>query len=320
VADATAPLLITGETGVGKERLARAIHAEISRSERPFVAVNCAALPEQLLESELFGQEKGSFTGADARRTGRFEQAAGGTIFLDEIGEMPTHLQVKLLNVLQRGEVQRIGAAAPLRVDARVMAATNRDVTSEVEAGTFREDLYYRLNVVPLEIPALRERREDIPDLVGSLIQALHQDSPDSAVEGIAEDALEALMAYAWPGNVRELINVIERGMLLARGPRIELADLPEQIAGRAAAALPGSSGSAASAAPAPELPPGWRDLGSKKVRQWAIDRVERAYLTAVLTETSGVVAETARRAGISPRALYDRMRRHELDKDDFKH
>jgi transcriptional regulator with PAS, ATPase and Fis domain len=227
VADATAPLFITGETGVGKERLARAIHAESSRSERPFVAVNCAALPEQLLESELFGHEKGSFTGADARRPGRFEQAAGGTIFLDEIGEMPTHLQVKLLNVLQRGEVQRIGAAAPLRVDARVMAATNRDVTSEVEAGTFREDLYYRLNVVPLEIPALRERREDIGILVPHFLK-VHTPSGLKPKQ-MTPAALRVLEGYEWPGNIRELENEVKR-LIAVAGDVIHEEDVSDPV------------------------------------------------------------------------------------------
>ena len=323
VADAEAPLLITGETGVGKERLARAIHAE-GGAAGPFVAVNCAALPENLLESELFGHEKGAFTGATTTRKGHFEAARGGTIFLDEIGEMPTHLQVKLLNVLQRKEVQRLGSSKPVRVNARVMAATNRNVLEEVEAGTFREDLYYRLNVVPLEIPALRERREDIPDLVGVMIQALRSETTGARIEGVTPDAMSALMAYDWPGNVRELINVVERGMLLSRGTRITLDSLPEEVRGKPGAGRdPGTVGSDDGSAPAGVaaslLPEGWRDMPIKAVRQWAIDTVERAYLSALLTETRGVIAETAQRAGISPRALYDRMRRLDLDKDDFK-
>ena len=310
VAGSDSSLLITGETGVGKEHLARAIHAESTRGEGPFVAVNCAALPESLIESELFGHERGAFTGAERERAGHFEAASGGTIFLDEIGETPQHVQVKLLNVLQRREVQRLGAEEATSVDVRVMAATNRDVEEEVRAGRFREDLYFRLNVVPIRVPSLRERTEDIPDLIGYLVREFRGSMPDKLAEEVAEDALAALQRYSWPGNVRELINVVEHAMLLTDGRTIELRALPEKL--RAPDDRPAAGDSA-------ELPHDWSELSIKEVRERAVARAERAYLDALLTELDGHVAKTAERAGISPRALYDRMRRHGLDKDDYK-
>ncbi len=226
-------LLFLGETGVGKERLARAIHNGGPRSGGPFVAVNCGALPESLLESELFGHERGAFTGAVRTRRGWFELGHRGTVFLDEIGEMPYHLQVKLLRVLQDRQVQPIGAEKTIPVDVRLMAASNRYLEAEVAAGRFRRDLYYRLSVVTLILPPLRERREDIPVLVDSYGDYL-QPRVGCDVEGITDEAKEALTAYSWPGNVRELINVIERALLLCDGRLITLADLPEAI--RAAA------------------------------------------------------------------------------------
>ncbi|MCB9916569.1 MAG: sigma-54-dependent Fis family transcriptional regulator [Planctomycetes bacterium] len=318
VADSDASLLITGETGVGKEHLARAIHAESSRWEGPFVAVNCAALPDTLLESELFGHEKGAFTGADQARAGKFELAQGGTIFLDEIGETPQHVQVKLLNVLQRREAQRLGAAGPVALDVRVMAATNRDVEEEVRAGRFREDLYYRLNVVQVRVPALRERVEDVPDLVGYLIRRFRRAMDGATATSISAEALAALLRYPWPGNVRELINVVERAMLLTDGERIELEALPPRVVAGGSAAAAAATAQTAQA-PAPELPADWREQTLKEVREAAVARAERAYLDRLLTETCGHVGRTAERAGISPRALYDRLRRHGLDKDDYK-
>ncbi|MFW5856871.1 MAG: sigma-54 interaction domain-containing protein, partial [Planctomycetota bacterium] len=238
VAGSDTALLIAGETGVGKERLARAIHAESPRAAGPFVAVNCGALAESLLESELFGHEEGAFTGATRARRGCFELAHGGTLFLDEIGEMPAHLQVKLLRVLQDHTVQRVGGERPVRVDARIMAASNRDLEAMIAEGTFRRDLYYRLGVVTLLLPPLRDRREDIPELVQSYLGYLRP-RVGRDVTTIRDDALEALVRYDWPGNVRELINVVERAMLLAPGETIRLADLPATVAacadGRAA-------------------------------------------------------------------------------------
>lgn len=326
VSDADASLLITGETGVGKERLALAIHGESRRSAQPFVAVNCGALPEALLESELFGHEKGAFTGADARRVGRFEQAHGGTIFLDEIGEMPAHLQVKLLTVLQRHEIRRVGGTEPIQLDVRVMAATNRNVADDVASGKFREDLYYRLNVISLEIPALRERLEDLPDLVGIMIAHFRESAPHCDVVGIDADALNLLMQHSWPGNVRELVNVIERAMLLADGELITADLLPESLRAdieltpqpplQAARVAP-----AASVLPAGEvaLPPSWLNLSIKALRENAIDWAEAQYLRHLLEVNQGHIGATAKQAGISTRALYERLKRHNLDKNAFK-
>ncbi|MHC5039857.1 MAG: sigma 54-interacting transcriptional regulator, partial [Planctomycetota bacterium] len=226
-------LLILGETGVGKERLARAIHAESPHSQGPFIAVNCGALPESLLESELFGHEEGAFTGATRARRGMFEMAHEGTIFLDEIGEMPLHLQVKLLRVLQEHEIQRIGGERLVQVKVRIMAATNRDLAEAVETKQFRRDLFYRLSVVTLTLPPLRERREDIPDLVVNYID-FFSNTIGQSVEGIEERTLAALVEYDWPGNVRELSNVIERAVLLCTEEKITMRDIPENIQGDA--------------------------------------------------------------------------------------
>lgn len=307
-------LLISGPTGVGKERLARAIHAESPRAGGPFVSVNCGAIPESLLESQLFGHEKGSFTGADRQRKGHFEVASGGIIFLDEIGEMPSHLQVKLLTVLQRHEVVRVGGQTTIPVDVRVMVATNRDLQEEIARGRFRADLFYRLNVVPLEIPALADRPDDIPDLAGRFIAHFREVMPTTRVETISDAAVDALMAYHWPGNVRELINVIERAMVLGRSREITLAELPPSIAQRDPAA-----GAVRSEPGGTDLPGEWRDLSLKAMRDLAVRKAESAYLKALLEETSGHIAETAQRAGVSARALYDRMKRYDLRKEDFK-
>ncbi|MEZ6004526.1 MAG: sigma-54 dependent transcriptional regulator [Planctomycetota bacterium] len=323
VSNADSSLLITGETGVGKERLARAIHAESPRANGPFIAVNCGALPDALLESELFGHEKGAFTGADRSREGLFEQASGGTIFLDEIGEMAPHLQVKLLTVLQRREVRRIGGTETRSLDVRVMAATNRDVREDVASGRFREDLYYRLNVVSLDIPSLRERAEDIPDLVGILIRHFAENPLQEDVESISEEALAALMRYSWPGNFRELINVIERATLLCNGSEISLRHLPAHVR-EARQPLPGAPAAGLTPSPGTEpgscvLPAEWLNLSIRDMREEAIRWAETAYLGAILAENRGHIAKTAKRAGIGTRALYDRMKRYDLRKEDYK-
>jgi DNA-binding NtrC family response regulator len=314
-------LLITGETGVGKEWLARGIHADSPRRDGPFVAVNCGALPETLLESELFGHEEGAFTGATRVRRGLFETAHGGTIFLDEIGEMPLHLQVKLLRVLESREVQRVGAEVPLRLDVRVMAASNRDLEAEVEAGGFRPDLYYRLGVVTLAVPALRERREDIPTLARSYIDHFSHQFPHT-VERIAPEAMAALVEYDWPGNVRELMNVIERAMLLCEGRAITSVDLPDAVGGLASSGPPGGSldeldGDVSALGSA--LPDPWLETPLKDLRDALVASLERAYLSALLERTRGRVGETARRAGIDPRSLYAKMRRLGLRKEDYR-
>ena len=266
VADAECSLLITGETGVGKERVARAVH-ETSQRGGPFVGVNCGAVPEALLESQLFGHERGAFTGADSLHKGYFEQANGGVIFLDEVGEIPLHLQVKLLTVLQRFEVQRLGSEKTIPVDVRVIAATNRDLKKEMREGRFREDLYYRLNVIHLPIPPLRNRVEDIPDLVGGLVHFFRCDLVKTEVESISRAGLEALLAYHWPGNIRELINVIERAMILGDGPDLGVNDLPADIVqtGRGPQVDPGVVGPVP-----PDEPDDWRSLSLKEIREAA--------------------------------------------------
>jgi len=226
VASSSATVLITGETGTGKELVARAVHFAGSRHEKPFVAVNCAALPEHLLESELFGHEKGAFTGADRMRRGRFEAAAGGTLFIDEVGEIPPQLQVKLLRVLQERSFERLGSTTPVMTDARIVAATNRDLEALVREGTFRSDLYYRLNVVSIRIPPLRERREDIAPLVEACIRK-YSEEDGKRVASISKEAMDMLMKYDFPGNVRELENILRQAVVLCRTEMIVTADLP---------------------------------------------------------------------------------------------
>jgi len=316
VAASDTSLLIQGETGVGKEYLGRAIHAEGPRAEGPFIAVNCGALPESLLESELFGHEEGAFTGASRARRGWFEVAHRGTIFLDEIGEMPYHLQVKLLRVLQEREIQRVGSERLVPIDVRVMAATNHDLEAQVEAKQFRQDLYYRLSVVALTVPPLRERREDIPELVDSYV-GYFQTRIGSSVEGISDEALDALCRYSWPGNVRELINVIERAMLLSSESIIALGDLPENIACRSAVDME-------SVVTTPDLaqfgvPESWLDLPWRDVRRFLLDAFEKSYLTGLLRATRGRVGLTAQRAGMRPRSLYEKMKRYGLCKENFR-
>ncbi len=284
IAPSESRVLITGESGVGKEILAEVIHSWSPRAAGPLVKVNCAAIPETLLESELFGHEKGSFTGAVAQRIGRFETANGGTIFLDEIAEMPPHLQAKLLRVAQDGRFQRIGSNAEIRVNARILAATNRNLEEEVKAGRFREDLYYRLNVVELNIPPLRERREDILPLATQILGDLTKGRArlSSAVS-------DSLVRYAWPGNVRELRNAMERAALLSGGELI----LPEHLPARVRSA-------AGSAKPGEELPADARRL----------EEVERAAVLEALRKNNFNRTETAKALGISRRALLYKLQR----------
>jgi len=229
VAPYKSTILITGESGTGKELVARALHFNSNRAGNPFIAINCGAIPENLLESELFGHAKGAFTDAIRMKKGLFEEADGGTLFLDEIGELPPQLQVKLLRVLQEGEIRRIGESKPIKVDVRIVAATVKDLAKEVNEGRFRDDLFYRLNVLPIHIPPLRERKEDIPLLVNHFIKKYSQ-SMNKVVNGIDPMALNALMNYKWYGNVRELENTIERAVVLADGENIELKHLPMEI------------------------------------------------------------------------------------------
>jgi two-component system response regulator HydG len=234
VADAIAPVLIVGETGTGKGLVARAIHAQGRRAEGPFIAVNCAALPENLLESELFGHVKGAFTGATANRLGLIEDAEGGTLFLDEIGEMALALQAKLLHVLESGTVRPVGSNKERAVSVRIVAATHRDLRARVAAGAFREDLLYRLDVVTIDLPPLRARRDDLPALIEHALAEAKRKHPTSPVESVEPDVARSLLEHAWPGNVRELEHVLERAVLLARSNTVTLADLPASITERA--------------------------------------------------------------------------------------
>jgi DNA-binding NtrC family response regulator len=222
-------VIITGPTGSGKELVARGIHEASTRREGPFIALNCAALPSSVLDSELFGHEKGAFTGAESRRRGRFERANGGTLFLDEVGEMPPETQAKLLRVLQEGEYERVGGSETLRVDVRIVAATHRDLTEALASGRLREDFYYRLNVFSIHVPPLSSRREDIPPLVEHFLRAFH-DETGKALEGVDADVMDVFMRYPWPGNIRQLKNVLERAVVLAEGPTIRLDDIPPEL------------------------------------------------------------------------------------------
>jgi DNA-binding NtrC family response regulator len=311
------PILVLGETGVGKERLAHAIHAASPRSQGPFTAVNCAALPETLLESELFGHEEGAFTGATRSRRGCFELSHQGTLFLDEIAELPLHLQVKLLRAVERHEITRLGSERKIPIDVRIMAATNRNIIVEVEEKRFRRDLYYRLNVISLTIPPLRQRREDIAELVYNYIEYLGP-RIGRTVTDITDEALECLCTYSWPGNVRELINIVERAMLLCEGDTIASEDLPVSCLGKIA--LPSEP---ISPDTDPEtintLTEDWLDKPLKEARQILVEQFEYRYITSLLRLTDGRIGKAAQRAGIDERSLFDKMKKYGLRKEDFK-
>ena len=309
VGSSGAPLLLMGETGVGKEHLARAIHLESPRSGAEFVAINTAALPEQLLESELFGHTEGAFTGATRARRGAFELAHHGTLFLDEIGDMPIHLQVKLLRSLQDYEVKPLGSEQPIWVDVRVIAATSSDLEEEVRNKTFRQDLFYRLNVIPLTIPPLRERAEDIPALAEKFLERWRFRSGQD-IESLSSDVLESLCCYSWPGNVRELFNVLERALLLRENDRIELSNLPQLLRGNESTATRPSIKPASHA--------DWNRPLSQ-VLQETVEDTERRYLETVLHKSRGRVGKAAETSGISPRSMYVKMRKYGIDKRDFK-
>ncbi len=311
--DTDTSVLILGETGVGKEWLARAIHGQGPRAAGPFIAVNCGAIPETLLESELFGHEKGAFTGAIRSHRGHFELADRGTLFLDEIAEMPPNVQVKLLRAVQDHRIQRVGSENEIEIDARVIAATNRDLDEEMRAGRFRPDLYYRIGVVTLSIPPLRDRREDIPKLAEDALENLAARLGRSALR-FQPDAARALVEYDWPGNVRELVNVVERAVLLCTGKGVGLSDLPQNIVKGVRAVAPGNAGSATAGSAN-----GWLDKPLREARRAVLDAFEREYIVAQLRETRGRVGEAARRAGITPRSLFDKMQLYGLRKEDFK-
>jgi PAS domain S-box-containing protein len=288
-AQSEAPVIIYGESGTGKELVARAVHEAGSRSKKPFVKVNCAALNESLLESELFGHVKGAFTGAIREREGRFEAAHGGNIFLDEIGDLPLATQVKLLRVLEEKVVERVGDNRSIRVDVRIISATNRDLSRLIQAGSFREDFFYRINVIPIWMPALRERREDIPLLAESFFRRVQMKSA-KPIQAIGRAALDALMNYHWPGNVRELRSCFEYAVVACPGPSIEPEHLPAQLQ---------------KARPTPDAPPA--SLAS-------LDQVKKERLVRALQEAGGNQSKAARRLGISRTSVWNQMKRFHLD------
>lgn len=288
VAPSEATVLITGESGTGKEMIAGAIHFNSPRKDGPFVKINCAAITETLLESELFGHEKGAFTGAHRQKEGRFRQAHGGTLFLDEISEMSLAMQVKLLRVLQEREITRVGGEEVIKVNVRIIAATNKDLAREIEEGRFREDLYYRLNVVALEMPPLRERREDIPLLAQHFLEALLRDNRKN-IKGFTPQAMDRLMKYDWPGNVRELMNAVERGVVLSRSEYLD-----EEVFSLI------SSGESSS-----------REISSSDGANanMPLDEVEKTTILKTLESAGGNKSEAARRLGITRRTLHKRLK-----------
>lgn len=290
VAPTEATVLVDGESGTGKEQIAGAIHFNSTRRDKAFIKVNCAAITETLLESELFGHEKGAFTGADRRKDGKFLQASGGSLFLDEIGEMPLAMQAKLLRVLQEKELTRVGGEQVIKVDVRLITATNRNLEEMVQTGTFREDLFYRLNVVKLTIPPLRDRNEDIPLLAQHFIE-MYTEKNHKPVKGFTPDAMAHLMAYNWPGNVRELMNTIERGIVLCRGDYLDLQDfsLPQ-------VATP---------------PASLETTTSDKQEIIPLEAVEKETILSALESTEGNKSETARKLGITRRTLHQKLKKY---------
>jgi two-component system response regulator HydG len=295
VAPSEATILITGESGTGKELIARAIHANSGRSSAPMVTVNCAALTESLLESELFGHEKGAFTGAERRREGWFVRADKGTLFLDEVGEMSMAMQVKLLRVLQEGEIQRVGGETPIYVDVRIIAATNMDLHGMAENGKFREDLFYRLNVVHLHVPSLKERADDIPLLAQHFLNR-YAERNRKKIKGFNPQAMHRLLKYPWPGNVRELENAVERAVILSPGHYISEKDLPLSI-----------------------MRPGNGDVDTQPSERseeidGSLDDIERAAIEKALSKTNGNKSEAARLLGINRRTLYNKLSKYGLE------
>lgn len=318
------PVLITGESGVGKELIARAVHGSSDRAGKPFVAVNCGAIPENLVESILFGHEKGSFTGATDKHLGKFKEADGGTLFLDEVGELPLDIQVKLLRALQEGEIDPIGSKRSVKVDVRIVSATNRDLAQAVSAGRFREDLYYRLNVFPIEAPSLRERREDIPALVEAFIRRFNVEEGKRVI-GAAPETLQLLTAFDWPGNVRQLENAVYRAIVLSDAPYLQPYDFPA-ISGQAAPIEPAvavappptaaamlQAAHAAMSAPAAEAPV--RILDDRGHLR-TLEEIERDLIQHAIDVYAGHMSEVARRLGIGRSTLYRKVREQGIEVD----
>jgi len=300
VAPVDATVLVTGESGTGKELAARAVHRRSERAGGPFLAVNCGALPQTLIESEFFGHERGAFTGAREARPGSFEQASGGTLFLDEIGELPLESQAKLLRALQEGKVRRLGGRRELQVDVRVIAATNRDLEAAVRQGSFREDLYWRLNVVQVPLPPRRQRRQDLPLLIDHFLDR-HARQLGLPVKAVDPAARELLASYDWPGNVRELENTLARAMILCDGDRLSAVDLPARVRGE------------------PPAPSDYEDLDPSSTRlrdavRRARERVERSLISARLVHFGGHRGDTAASLGISRKTLFNKIRAYDID------
>jgi two-component system, NtrC family, response regulator PilR len=301
VAPQNSRVLITGESGTGKELVARAIHENSQRAQAPFITINCGAFPETLLESELFGYLKGSFTGASENRQGLFQAAHGGTLFMDEIGNMTLTMQVKLYRVLQEGKVRPIGSTEEDDVDVRIIAATNKDFEKEIAEGRFREDLYYRLSVIPIQLPSLHERKEDIPLLARHFLERFRK-SMEKPINGISPEAMRKLESYDWPGNVRELENTMERAVALETGPEISLGVLPDRIAGYASGSTLGMSGNGASTFPAEGI-----DFEKE------IADTERRYIQAALEKAAGIRTRAAELLKISYRSFRHYAKKHNL-------
>src|SRR5271170_7046531 len=301
VAPQTSRILITGESGTGKELVARAIHENSARAQAPFITINCGAFPETLLESELFGYMKGAFTGANENRRGLFQAAHGGTLFMDEIGNMSLTMQVKLYRVLQEGKVRPIGSNEEIDVDVRIIAATNKDFEKEIAEGRFREDLYYRLSVIPIQLPALRERREDIPLLARHFLERFRK-SMEKPVEGLSPEAVRRLEAYDWPGNVRELENTMERAVALETGPEVSLRVLPDRIAGYTSSGVAGGGAVSEVSFPAEGI-----DFEKE------IADTERRYLQLALEKSNGVRTKASDLLKISYRSFRHYAKKHNL-------
>jgi DNA-binding NtrC family response regulator len=314
-AKSSIPVLILGESGVGKELIARAIQGSSERAGKPFVAVNCGALPENLVESILFGHEKGSFTGASDKHLGKFQEASGGTLFLDEVGELPLDMQVKLLRALQEGEIDPVGAKRPVKVDVRIISATNRNLADQVKAGLFREDLFYRLNVFPIEAPSLRERRDDIPALVDHFIRRFNIEE-GKRVTGVAADALQMLANHDWPGNVRQLENTVYRAIVLSDSPHLQAFDFPaiSGVVAPAPVAQPALAGTASLVEEHHEAIAALHQDSPVRILDEAghlrkLEDIERDLIEHAIGVYAGHMSEVARRLGIGRSTLYRKVR-----------
>jgi two-component system, NtrC family, nitrogen regulation response regulator NtrX len=316
-APTNATVLITGESGVGKELVARTIHRNSLRSRERFVQVNCAAIPEELIESELFGHEKGSFTGATEKQVGKFEQADKGTIFLDEIGDMSAKTQAKVLRVLQEGEVERLGSARTIKVDVRVIAATNKNLEEEIERGHFREDLYFRLAVIPVYVPPLRERPEDIPQLVRHFMEYFSRDN-NVRPKRIAPAALEVLQRHRWKGNIRELRNTVERLIIMTGNESIEVADLPEIVRSPSGTSFAGAGAAGGPASPKLGGDPSRATAADTKpgtLREFK-DNAERAFLVGKLRENGWNISKTAEVIDTPRSNLYKKLEQYQISQE----